>query len=305
VDCPYAEIMDLRHIAWSNLGGLGPNNTHGPQAIQAIIYYNVFNAATNGGKEVNLWVSNETTYEGDPSLNGNSMESEEEFQIRIASDPNSDPARIYGAYGAVNVKSGTNVELKFEFRMNSGGNVVVPHNVVAMTFLDIDQPEDDETAGGESVGICTGRDSWGRSKNTKLKHEYSWQGNEKINVCHNFSSGSSGDDSDNPWNPANIREDGSSGLEEDQRAKLFAAAFWNVASFRSTMHVNRMDGNLASRNFLFAGHANNFCLEQDSCMVKKNYCQSDGFGLPACLEWLANEPICLDTPSNLLQMKAK
>merc|ERR1719361_146141 len=46
VECPYAEILDLRYVAWSNLGGQGPNKTvvdgHSKthEVPQTIVYYN-------------------------------------------------------------------------------------------------------------------------------------------------------------------------------------------------------------------------------------------------------------------------
>jgi len=95
--CEHAEILDLRFIAWSNLGGLGPNVTHvldGSHVPPTIMYWNVFNATKNEDV-VYLEVKNVTRYESgltaeemlrDP--NGNSQESEAEFEIRKREYPN-------------------------------------------------------------------------------------------------------------------------------------------------------------------------------------------------------------------------
>jgi hypothetical protein len=288
VECPFAHVLDLRFVAWSNLGGLGPNKTiyaedkatgkgqlH--QVPPTIMYYNVFNA-TKAEDVVYLVVSNISKYDGDASLNGVSRESEKEFKTRQKNDQSAQ--RMEGAYGSVNVAAGTSTLLKFQFQ-NAKLSPIVPRNVVAMTFLDIDQPKVgnrkvDATIAKESVGICTGRESFGWPNISTLNHTFFFKDSEvdsvgrRTTACHNFSSTKRGDVNDNPWNPANVRDDEKPGLEDDQLEKLFTAAYWNVDTFTASFEVK--EDVHRNRNFLFAGHATSFCEQERACRVKENYC---------------------------------
>jgi len=282
VECPFAEILDLRYVAWSNLGGLGPNQTvagangESHNVPPTIVYYNVFNAS-DADNVVYLIVSNLTEYRGNAKLNGVSREAEVDYQARIAEDPSSYPAPMEGAYGSVNLDPGSDVTLKFQF-MDSKMEPMIPKKIVAMTFLDIDQPQDaegrkdqpDDTAGVEQVSICTGPNSFGWPDTTQLNHSFEWVDEDHTDVCHDFASRSLGFPEDNPWNPSNVRADGGQGLEEHQMEKIFTAAYWQKSSFEAKFKV-RADVD-STRNFLFAGHATSFCGGEQACYVKMDSC---------------------------------
>jgi len=291
IECPNAEILDLRFVAWSNLGGQGPNKTiisNGQEhsVPPTTVYYNVFNA-TDADEVVYLIVSNLTEYHGNADINGVSRESEADFKERFASDPSSHPAAMEGAYGSFNLKAGSSVELQFEF-MDHNMKPLTPDKVVAMTFLDIDQPlaadgskdTEDPTAGMEQVSVCTGQHSFGWPASTELNHSWQWVSDDHTDVCHDFASRNPGDVEDNPWNPANERLDGQQGLEVHQIKKIFTAAFWHTSKFSARFSVRSevQQQGFENRNFLFAGHATSFCGEEKSCAVKMDKCDAEASG---------------------------
>jgi len=319
----------LRWVAWSNLGGLGPNKTvtdnkgEVNDVPDTIMYWNVFNSS-NSQDAVYLEVSlteDSPPYSGDSSLNALSKESQWEFEKRIAERPHSEPYRIEGAYGAINVNSGTEVELQFTFKKynNVTGKMELfePEKVIAINFLDIDQDAEDPD-GTETLGVCTGRNSWGKDENSNLKipdvpeDEDYLKGTSKISpiVCHTVESTKDGfgDSNDNPWNPANpFVEDGKAmtGLERNQREKLFVAAYWGVSSFKASLAVKATDAKVPNRNFLFSGHATNFCEQNDACLVKKNYCDSTGLEDTKCLDRDLCEDEAEPPPSKTAKGKGK
>jgi len=238
-----------------------------------------------------LVVTNLTEYHGDAELNGVSRESQIDFKRRFKEDPTSQNAPMEGAYGSINVQANSKVLLDFQF-MNWKMQPYTPEKIVAMTFLDIDQPEDaegaqgtpDDTAGMEEVAICTGTHSFGWPEVTQLNHSYVFADESQNKVCHNFASRTEGHPEDNPWNPANVRADGEQGLEEHQKQKIFTAAYWKTDSLNAQFMV-RADIN---RNFLFAGHATSFCSGEQACAVKMDKCTEaaesiDSYFKEACL----------------------
>jgi len=239
-----------------------------------IVYYNVFNA-TEAEDVVYLVVKNLTEYKGHSDLNGVSRESQIDFERRMQEDPTSHNAPMEGAYGSINVQASSEVQLEFEF-MNWKMEPLIPDKIVAMTFLDLDQPqaavgnigEPDTTAGMEEVDICTGTHSFGWPESTQLNHSWVFVDESQNKVCHSFSSRTEGHVEDNPWNPANVRQDGEQGLEEYQKEKIFTAAFWQTSSLTATFKVRANE----NRNFLYAGHATSFCSGEFACAVKMDKC---------------------------------
>jgi len=302
VECPHAEILDLRYVAWSNLGGQGPNRTvvrpNGTELAvpQTIVYYNVFNAS-EPEEVVYLVVSNVTEYDavGDVMSNGVSRESDREFKERREQDKLSYHLPMEGAYGSINLLPGHSVTLKFEF-MDHEMKPMIPDKVVALTFLDIDQPTRGAD-GAEQVNVCTGANSFGFPRETKLEHSWAFLDEEQLLVCHEFDSRTLGDREDNPWNPAHKRKDGGQGLEDSQKEKMFTAAFWHTSSFNATFTVdaevipNTVDTR-KGRNLLFAGHETSFCGEEQSCYVIMDKCAADAVNSPDA----DFKQSCLDRP---------
>merc|ERR1712137_268351 len=111
--CEHAELLDLRFIAWSNLGCMGPNKTITYQGIEHALpcdirYYNVLNS-TNASEVTYLSVTNVSEYlPGDALLNGVGYEPAEEAALRGESP-------IAGAYGQINMRVGTSTDFKFTF----------------------------------------------------------------------------------------------------------------------------------------------------------------------------------------------
>jgi len=284
------------------------------------MYWNVFNATKNEDV-VYLEVKNVTRYESgltaeemlrDP--NGNSQESEAEFAIRKQEYPNGvtpfgkmDPHnRMSGAFGSFSVETGTGVRLNFTFLVATKNGYVpyVPPKVVVMTILDIDGFRPLDRA--ESVGFCTGKQSFGYSNKTSLRHNWTEMNDTKRHYCHNFSSTLSGNLDDNPWNPANIRQDWSKNFEErppvngkpdagltiEQRKKLVTAAFYGKSSFSMNFKVQQLLAEISHRHFVFGGQRTSFCELEQSCKVKHNFCHDEAPNDPICLKSFYRDPVC-------------
>lgn len=309
LNCTHQHILDLRFIVWSNLGGRGPNRSlevpsvdrrgrprkdrRGNQrmtkidAPKTIMYYNVFglnDTDLREGKTITyLEVANTSPYEGDGDMNGVSYEPEAIMKARLRENPQSKPAeQISGAYGIINVKSGTSVDLKFTFMEKADGRlqpVSHPEKVVAITYLDIDQAIGartlkEEDIGEESVSTCTGEHSFGFASNNKREIRqlnHSWEMNRANGeVCHTLKSLAKGDPSDNPWDPQQeVGRDAEGnpvwGLKDKQKEKSFTAAYWNVTNFAATFAVKKGGSN---RNLMFVGHATGFCSKLMADKVK-------------------------------------
>jgi len=267
------------------LGCMGPNKTiTTPDGTVYpvpcdIRYYNILNGSTSE-EVVYLSVTNSTPYfPGDVMMNGVSHEPPGAVEKRLQDEKatNKNPRPIEGAYGIINMQSGTSTDIKFT-TLNYRGKETVLDQVIAMTFLDLDQTQNAKVTklmsaeqvhgvGGEEVDVCTGPKSYGMSPDTTLNHSYKWR-KDGVELCHTVSSANRGDPEDNPWDPA--RTDAGSGevagLSRAQREKSFIAAFYGQSTFTATFRVNEMEKH--PRNIQFVSHATSFCDEEFALGVK-------------------------------------
>jgi len=293
--CDNAHILDLRYIAWSNLGCKGPNKTITIKNQEhkfpcEIRYWNVLNA-TEPDKAVYLVVTvadtrdpNAEAGEGYPvykpgnvMMNGVTSEPKEEAEAE-------NRAPIGGAYGQINMQAGTNATFRFQFLDVNSNPIVVP-KVVAQTFLDIDQPvrsrfNAKRDGGGETLLACAGNRSFGYAHNYNLYWNWT-QGSVPTEACFKVESSAKGGPKDNPWNPGRKNQDGVAvGLTSDQASKAWTIANYKQKSWTATFAVKPSSEDVMAgateRNLNFAFHKTSFCeldkaneVIDDDCKMRK------------------------------------
>lgn len=276
--CDNAHILDLRYIAWSNLGCKGPNKTITIKNQEhkfpcEIRYWNVLNA-TEASKAVYLVVTvadtrnpNAVPGEGFPVYKPGNVMMNGVTSEPLAEAQAENRAPIFGAYGQINMEAGTNATFRFQF-VDVNSNPIVVDKVVAQTFLDIDQPVTSrlgagKDGGGETLLACAGNRSFGYAHNYDVYWNWT-QGSVDTEACFKVESSASGDPLDNPWDPGRKDKDGVKvGLTSKQASKAWTIANYKQLSWTATFAVKSSTdpvmAGATERNLNFAFHKTSFC----------------------------------------------
>lgn len=289
--CDHAQILDLRYVVYSNLGCQGPNVTYvytDPNTQQVheirlpceILYWNVLRDENqdpniDGNDIVYMHLRNTSEYQSyDTEMNAVTREPEEACVERGGS--NCKDNRAWGAYGQVNMKTGTatNFEVFFTKNHMKGMEVTYLDKVFQLQFLDIDQGRnamDVSEVGGETLKTCTGANSFaypaenGRIS-TELKHSEEVMPDGQ--VCHVVQSTQFGNSSDNVWDPAG-KEGEYVGLSKADKDKTFlVATYGQNLSWSYEVKEGGVNEGFGGRNFVFASHASSFCQQDFADKVK-------------------------------------
>lgn len=263
--CDHAQILDLRYVMYSNLGCQGPNVSFNGHLLPCdIVYYNVLSSDDhNDITYMHVRNASPEYQAADIMMNGVTRETVEDCETR--GETNCQETRGWGAYGQVNVKAGTSVDLEIYFTKNA--EVIYLEKVFQLQILDIDQGRDAASTdssemGGETLSTCTGPNSWGfPSHGGKVVTQLVLhQDQDAGRVCHTVESTAAGSPADNVWNPA-VKEDGEYvGLSEENREKAFIVATYKKnITFTYEVKEGGVNEGFAGRNFVFAGHASSFC----------------------------------------------
>jgi len=253
-----------------------------------ILYFNVL-GATRQQDVVYLRVSASDYVPGNFMMNGVTSEPLWQAQQR-------DESPIGGAYGQINLAAGQETNLTFELLDNTLQPKIL-EKVVAMTFLDIDQPTTsrfsvERDGGGETLNVCTGLRSFGWSDNYNIYHNWT-NGSVASEACHIVQSSAKGSPDDNPWDPQRKENNVVVGLSGFQRAKAFTIANYKQSHWTAKFSVKPSDdpvmNGATDRNLNFAFHKTSFCQQDkanevidDDCKMRKEH--GADFNMTLCEE---------------------
>jgi len=166
---------------------------------------------------------------------------------------------LNGNFGQVNVKSGTDVTLKFSFVDHETGKpVVIPK--FEWTFFDLDHTINDDGSpkAQETVRVCDFSGDFLGAIRTDQHSFTEWMDSEG---CSNFQSGEFGDGCDNPLTEIDLGEVTCGDRTTNQLNKAVALSFKQKSSFEITLKTGEGGG---GRNFFFAGKS--LLAYQDPCL---------------------------------------
>lgn len=242
-----------------------------------ILYFNVLGAKE--AKDVAYLRVTATNYvPGNVMMNGVTSE-----PLWEAHQRNEQPKG--GAYGQINLAAGQQTNLTFEL-LNDKLQPKLLEKVVAMTFLDIDQPTTsrfsaERDGGGETLNVCTGLRSFGWSNNYNIYHNWT-NGSVASEACHVVRSAAKGSPDDNPWDPERRENNVVVGLSGFQKAKAFIIANYKQSRWTAQFSVKPSDepvmNGATERNLNFAFHKTSFCQQDkanevidDDCKMRKQH----------------------------------